>query len=182
MVASLFGARFALRSQLGLASFGLTLALVLALVANASGCTKSHSVNAVGLSLEDGGVEPDEVVPDAETEFDASVGNPDSGGGGACPSTCEALQTNPFITLERCCTSGNKCGVEIDQLMPGLCLEEDAPGAPDTDCPAVSLMGFINLPGCCRPDGTCGSLDSLIGLGCTLNINDQGNACGDSPD
>ena len=180
MVASVFGAGFALRSQLGFACLGLAL-----VAGSMSGCTKSHSVNAVGLSLEDAGVEPNE--PDAAAAPDASgvsPGDPDSGGGGgvACPSECEAVPPNPFISITRCCTSDNKCGLEISQLMPGLCLEEDAPGMPDSDCPSVSLMGFINLSGCCRPDGTCGSQDTLLGLGCTLNINDQDIACGDSPD
>jgi hypothetical protein len=189
MIASVFRTCFGAR--VALSSTPWTLVLVCA-VLGALGCTKSHNVNAVGLELADGGIDHGdaaaasdaaEPTPDsAAPSDDAATGDQDAAPMTACPADCDPVQANPLISIERCCTDEDgACGYEIAQLQPGLCLPEDAPGELDDSCPPVSFMGFISLPGCCRPDGTCGSMDSLLGLGCTLNAQDQEIPCGDGP-
>ena len=85
------------------------------------------------------------------------------------------------MTVPPCCTPDNKCGLDLASLGFGGCVEKDAPGNPDANCPPVDITGFITLDGCCRADGTCGSIDTFLGLGCTLNMNDQSIPCNPGP-
>lgn len=168
-------------------------------------CTKSHDVAATALSLQDGGVLPGDDGDDgnagtkADKDKDAGqvgVGKPDTGvgsagkggsggGGNSCVATaCDAAPMLPIpgIMIGTCCTTDDKCGFDVSQLGMGeACLEQDAPGDLDPSCPPVSFMGIVDMAGCCRPDGTCGSQDTFLGLGCTLNADDQGIPCNPGP-
>ena len=71
-----------------------------------------------------------------------------------------------LVGATSCCTAAGVCGLMVETLGVGECLELDAPGTENTSCPGVTIANLIPLAGCCRPDGMCGALDTLLGLGC----------------
>jgi hypothetical protein len=100
-----------------------------------------------------------------------------AGRSAACGASCAAVNVLGFIMAPACCTSGNKCGVDLSALGSSGCAEQNAAGTIDARCPNGSLAGLITLQGCCRSDGTCGVMDTFVGLGCTDNPSGQRSAC-----
>jgi collagen type I/II/III/V/XI/XXIV/XXVII alpha len=94
----------------------------------------------------------------------------------AC-GTCNAASVfGGLISAPACCTTDNKCGLDLTSLGMAGCAEQNAAGTLDASCPAQSLSG-ISFQGCCRPDGTCGSLDTYLGLGCVAGTGATPTAC-----
>ena len=114
-----------------------------------------------------------------------SGGSAQSGGAGgsgnvsACSPCADAMSM--LGTAPACCTTDNKCGVDISGLAGGqgggqgggrggggtMCLQQNAPGTLDTSCPAYDFMGAFMIPGCCKPNKTCGVMIRMLApLGC----------------
>jgi hypothetical protein len=131
-----------------------------------SGCVASHDV-----AGQDQGLSPDGSTAGSAANGGAG-GTRSAGGSGATSVSCGSDKCpggNVFgQALPGCCTSDNKCGMDVASLGFGAgCAEMNAPGAVSAACPSQNLGGFLPLDGCCRPDGTCGVLDTFAGLGCT---------------
>jgi hypothetical protein len=90
--------------------------------------------------------------------------------------TCAPANLFGFLMAPACCTSNNKCGLDLSSLGSATCVEQNAAGTLDPSCPAASVMGVM-LQGCCRPDGTCGAMDTYLGLGCTAATSTETVTC-----
>jgi hypothetical protein len=79
-------------------------------------------------------------------------------------------------TLEACCTTAGKCGVDISSFSgQASCAQQNAPGNQTMACPSTSLMGIATIPGCCGADGVCGLvIMQLAPLGC-VHASDLGS-------
>jgi hypothetical protein len=107
-----------------------------------------------------------------------AAGRGGAAGGGTMLScgTCAPANLFGFIMAPACCTSNNKCGLDLSQLGSATCVEQNAAGTLDPSCPTASVMGVM-LQGCCRPDGTCGAMDTYLGLGCTAATSTETVTC-----
>jgi pilus assembly protein FimV len=111
-----------------------------------------------------------------------SAGRAGSGQAGAAGGTvlscgtCASANVFNILAVPACCTSDAKCGLDLSTLGIMMCVEQNAPGTLDASCPAGMTMG-ISMQGCCREDGTCGTMDTLLGLGCTVSTSGQTMAC-----
>jgi hypothetical protein len=108
----------------------------------------------------------------------AVAGRGGAAGGGTVLGcgTCAPANLFGFIMAAACCTSDNKCGLDLTSLGSAMCVQQNAAGTLDPNCPAGNVMGVM-LQGCCRPDGTCGAMDTYLGLGCTAAASAQTVAC-----
>jgi hypothetical protein len=153
---------------------GLRFSFAVALVTLAA-CTESHDVEETPSGTEEGGSggsSPRAGSGGAGGTSNAGRGGtaaPRAGSGGSAvaPVECGGTSCMGNALLPGCCTSDDKCGLNLASFGVGTgCSEMNAPGTANASCPGMSFMGFVQLEGCCRPDGTCGVLDTFTGLGC----------------
>ena len=121
----------------------------------AMGCVQSHFVESA-----DSGV----------SNTPKGSGNTAGGGSQTCdPAKCDASP----IGLSACCTNDGYCGYASNSVIPRSgCQRADAPGDADQSCPSGTLTvdgSDVTAQGCCRDNGRCGMLDTVAGLGCTVN-------------
>jgi hypothetical protein len=147
------------------------------LVAAASGCVASHDTIGDGDSLTAG------TGGSAPTAASGRGGGGTSGQGvpgGATIGKCMGCVPGNllgFLQVPACCTTDNKCGLDLSALGMTGCAEANAEGSANAACPAQSVGGFLTFEGCCRPDKTCGSLDNILGLGCIAATGMQAKSC-----
>jgi hypothetical protein len=146
-------------------------------------CTQSHDVDAIERPLVSGVDGEVDVVAGREAAGSSGVtaqagaggragglGRAGTGASGAsepCGASCAAGSLLGTM-LPACCTSDDKCGLDLSAFGSTSCVEKNAPGSIDTSCPDRSFALFA-LPGCCRSDGICGGMDTSVGLGCTTD-------------
>jgi hypothetical protein len=170
---------------------GVLLGLVLVL----SGCTEAHDVDAIlgppafaGQGGGDGDGDGD--IGDGDGDGDTGDGDGDIGDGdgdtgdgdgdtGSGCNNCAPSDVGGQFGVTPCCTRENKCGLDVGAIFGGgdTCLEQDAPGTPNSSCPSFTFMGANTPDGCSQADGTCGVNDTFLGLGCTENPDGNGESC-----
>jgi pilus assembly protein FimV len=107
-----------------------------------------------------------------------AAGRAGAAGGGTALGcgTCAAANLFGIIMAPACCTTDNKCGLDLTSLGSAMCVEQNAPGTLDPSCPSGAVMGVM-LQGCCRANGECGTQDTYLGLGCTVSTSGTTTTC-----
>ncbi|HEY2734090.1 MAG TPA: hypothetical protein VGI70_08895, partial [Polyangiales bacterium] len=73
----------------------------------------------------------------------ATGGSSGAAGGTALScGTCASANIFNILPVSACCTSDNKCGLDLSSLGIAMCVEQNAPGTLDANCPAGMTMGF----------------------------------------
>ncbi len=100
------------------------------------------------------------------------AGGAGGGGGSVMCGTENCTDYNIFtFNIPACCPDGidNKCGVDVSQAEQFIgitgCVEENAPGDPDSSCPTYAPVQQVSFPGCCLPSGVCGNVLDISSFG-----------------
>ncbi|MEZ4369499.1 MAG: hypothetical protein R3B07_01680 [Polyangiaceae bacterium] len=95
-----------------------------------------------------------------------------SAGGSVMCGTANCNDYSIFtFNIPACCPDGveNKCGVDVSQAEQFIgitgCVEENAPGDPDSSCPVFAPVAQVSFPGCCLPSGVCGNVLDISSFG-----------------